>query len=106
MPGSLAIRLNVRFRLVGFLTLNVLHGVGVKDFGCRPIVTYRRAQRAGVRKPPRKEPAGRRVDGCRLWGFDGAAAWDGDAFAGVVGGSDDRGSEFAAAAAVGWAILA
>jgi len=30
------------------------------------------------------------VDGCRLWGFDGAAAWVGDAFAGGVGGSDDR----------------
>jgi len=68
MPGSLAIRLNVRFRLVGFLTLNVLHGVGVKDFGCRPIVTYRRAQRAGVRKPPRKEPAGGRVGRLALYG--------------------------------------
>src|SRR6516162_8432529 len=54
----------------------------------------RAALGAGVRKPPRKEPAGRRVDGCRLWGFDGAAAWVGDALAGVVGGSDDRGSEF------------
>ena len=30
----------------------------VKGFGCRPVVTYLRAQRAGVRKPPRKEPAG------------------------------------------------
>src|SRR6266566_505077 len=58
----------------------------VKGFGCRPMVTYPGALRAGVRKPPRKEPAGRRVDGCRLWGFDGAAAWVGDALAGVVGG--------------------
>jgi hypothetical protein len=30
----------------------------VKGFGCRPVVTYRRALRAGVRKPPRKEPGG------------------------------------------------
>ena len=78
----------------------------LKGFGCRPEHERSMRYKAGVRKPPRKEPAGRRVDGCRLWGFDGAAAWVGDAFAGVVGGSDDRGSEFAAAAAVGWAILA
>jgi hypothetical protein len=57
----------------------------VKGFGWRPIVIYRCALRAGVRKPPRKEPAGGRVSGCRLWGFDGAAAWVGDALAGVVG---------------------
>ena len=30
----------------------------VKGFGCRPVVTYPRVLRAGVRKPPRKEPAG------------------------------------------------
>src|ERR1700732_3081369 len=30
----------------------------VKGFGCRPGVTYLRALRVGVRKPPRKEPAG------------------------------------------------
>jgi hypothetical protein len=47
---------------------------------------YPRALRAGVRKPPRKEPAGRWAGGCRLWGFDGAAVWVGDALAGVVGG--------------------
>jgi hypothetical protein len=28
----------------------------VKGFGCRPVVTYPRVMRAGVRKPPRKEP--------------------------------------------------
>ena len=43
------------------------------------------ALRAGVRKPPRKEPAGRHEGGRRLWGFDRAAAWAGDALAGVVG---------------------
>jgi hypothetical protein len=32
--------------------------VKVKGFGCRPVVTYPRALRVGVRKPPRKEPAG------------------------------------------------
>jgi len=30
----------------------------VKGFGCRPVVTYLGALRAGVRKPPRKEPSG------------------------------------------------
>jgi hypothetical protein len=29
----------------------------VKGFGCRPVVTYPAVLRAGVRKPPRKEPA-------------------------------------------------
>jgi hypothetical protein len=29
----------------------------VKGFGCRPIVTYPRVLRAGVRKPPSGEPA-------------------------------------------------
>src|SRR5260370_38666035 len=41
---------------------------------------------AGVRKPPRKEPAGAGWAVCRLWGFGGAAACVGDALAGVVGG--------------------
>src|SRR5262245_54117846 len=30
----------------------------VKGFGCRPVVTYPAVLRAGVGKPPRKEPAG------------------------------------------------
>jgi hypothetical protein len=30
----------------------------VKGFGCRPVVALRLAPRAGVRKPPGKEPAG------------------------------------------------
>jgi hypothetical protein len=30
----------------------------VKGFGCRPVVRYPSVLRAGVRKPPRKEPAG------------------------------------------------
>jgi hypothetical protein len=42
--------------------------------------------RAGVRKPPRKEPAGRWVGVCRLWGFERAAAWVGGALAGGVDG--------------------
>ena len=65
-----------------------------KAFGCRPVATIRVRLRAGVREPSRKGPAGRGwTVACRLWGSDGAAAWVGDAFAGVVGGSDDRGSE-------------
>jgi hypothetical protein len=30
----------------------------VKGFGCRPVADLSGALRAGVRKPPRKEPAG------------------------------------------------
>jgi hypothetical protein len=58
----------------------------VKGFGCRPIATYPGVLKAGVRKPPRKEPAGADPTVCRLWGFDGAAACVGDALAGVGGG--------------------
>jgi hypothetical protein len=57
----------------------------VKGFGCRPVVTYLRALRAGVRKPLRKEPAGAGRQ-CRLWGFDDAGACVVDALAGVIGG--------------------
>jgi len=42
-------------------------------FGRRPVVTYPPSVRTGVRKPPRKEPAGRWRAVCRLWGFDRAA---------------------------------
>src|SRR6266566_116047 len=45
----------------------------VKGFGRRHVVTYPPSVRAGVRKPPRKEPAGRWRAVCRLWGFDRAA---------------------------------
>ena len=34
-----------------------------KGFGCRPVAIYQRAVRAGVRKPPGKEPAGGRTGG-------------------------------------------
>src|SRR5215469_15632966 len=78
----------------------------VKGFGCRPVVTIRVRSEGRRPKASQEEPAGCRVGVRRLWGFDGAAAWFGDAFAGVVGGSDDRGSEVVAVAAVGWAILA
>src|SRR5438045_9043215 len=36
-------------------------------------------------KAPQEGTRGGRVSGRRLWGFDGAAAWVGDALAGVVG---------------------
>src|SRR5438477_8232073 len=56
----------------------------VKGFGCRPVVTYPRTE--GRRpKAPQEGTRGGCVGGCRLWGFDGAAAWVGDALAGVVG---------------------
>jgi hypothetical protein len=45
----------------------------VKGFGCRPVVTYP-VLRAGVRKPPRKEPAGAWWAVCGLWGFGRAGA--------------------------------
>ena len=58
----------------------------VKGFGWRPVVSYPPVLRAGVRKPPRKEPAGAGRTASGLWGFDGAVAWVGDALAGVIGG--------------------
>jgi hypothetical protein len=61
----------------------------VKAFGCRPVVTYLRALRVGVRKPPRKDPAGAGRQ-CRLWGFDDAGACVVDALAGVIGGGSMR----------------
>jgi hypothetical protein len=48
------------------------------------VVTYPRVLRAGVRKPLRKEPARAGRTACRLWRFDGAAAWVGDAPGGVA----------------------
>jgi hypothetical protein len=51
----------------------------VKGFGCRPVVTYPRVLRAGVRKPPGKEPAVGGTGGGRLWRFDGGAARASDA---------------------------
>ena len=47
---------------------------------------YPAVLRAGVRKPPRTEPAGVGWAVCRLWGFDGAVACVGDALAWVGGG--------------------
>jgi hypothetical protein len=58
----------------------------VKGFGCRPVVTYPRVLRAGVRKPPGKEPAVGGAGGGRLWRFDGRAAWASDALSDGVGG--------------------
>src|SRR5258707_13837264 len=58
----------------------------VKGFGWRPGVSCAPVLRAGVRKPPRKEPAGAGRTACGLWGFDGAVAWVGDAVAGDIGG--------------------
>jgi hypothetical protein len=49
-------------------------------------VTYSPVVRAGVRKPPRKEPAGRWRAVCRLWGFDRAAASARAGLGGVVKG--------------------
>src|SRR5215204_5994468 len=46
--------------------------VHVQGFGCRPCVDGATSSWAGVRKPPRKEPAGdgaRKVPRTRLWGF-------------------------------------
>src|SRR5271154_6969668 len=60
----------------------------VKGFGCRPVVTYPSVLRAGVRKPPGKEPAVGGAGGGRLWRFDGGAARASDALGeGVDGGS-------------------
>src|ERR687891_1577652 len=48
----------------------------VKGFGCRRVETERAAPRAGVRKPPRKEPAGPDGTFWGLWGFDGRQRWE------------------------------
>ena len=58
----------------------------VKGFGCRPVVTYQPVVGAGVRKPPRKEPAGRWRAVCRLWGFDRTATSARAGLGGVVKG--------------------
>src|SRR5271166_1302455 len=58
----------------------------VKGFGCRPVVTYPRVLRAGVRKPPGKEPAVGGAGGGGRWRFDGAAARASDALSDGVGG--------------------
>jgi hypothetical protein len=52
----------------------------VKGFGCRPGASDRPGIGAGVRKPPKKEPAGKRRAVGRLWGFGVAAALAGDGF--------------------------
>src|SRR5262249_39474887 len=44
--------------LSGLLDPPVRRSGVVKGFGCRPVVTYPAVLRAGVGKPPRKEPAG------------------------------------------------
>src|SRR5215831_10348678 len=49
----------------------------VKGFGCQPGVSGRPGG-AGVRKPPKKEPAGSWWAVGRLWGFGSAAALPGD----------------------------
>src|SRR5438105_13831154 len=50
-----------------------------KGFGCRPVMSGRPgSEGAGVRKPPKKEPAGSRWAVGRLWGFGSAAALPGD----------------------------
>jgi hypothetical protein len=49
-------------------------------------VTYPRVLRAGVRKPPGKEPAVGGAGGGRLWRFDGEAARASDALSDGGGG--------------------
>ena len=51
-----------------------------KGFGCRPDASSGPDNGAGVQKPPKKEPAGKRRGLGRLWGFGVAAALLGDGF--------------------------
>ena len=53
----------------------------LKGFGCRPEHERSIRYKAGVRKPRKKEPAGRRWTLDRLWGFVAAAALPGEGFA-------------------------
>jgi hypothetical protein len=46
--------------------------------------SFARALEAPIRKPPRKEPVGRRVDGCRLWGLIGRRLGEGMRLSGDV----------------------
>src|SRR5215207_4115823 len=55
-----------------------------KGFGCRLVGTYPPALRAGVRKPPGKEPAVVGAVGGRLWRFDGPAGCASDVLVGGV----------------------
>ena len=59
-------------------------GCRVSDAG--PSWLFACALEAGVRKPPRKEPAGGPEGGCLLWGFDRARVSVGDVLAGASGG--------------------
>jgi len=54
-----------------------------KGFGCRRDASDRPGVGAGVRKPPKNEPAGQRRAVGRLWGFGRAAAMAGDGFAAI-----------------------
>ena len=56
-----------------------------KGFGCRPNASDRPGVGAGVRKPPKKEPAGERRAVGRLWEFDVAAGLAGDGVARIAG---------------------
>src|ERR1700730_9133285 len=52
--------------------LGLSFSVVVEGFGCRPATAARHTPVAGVRKPPRKEPAGdgaQRMPRTPLWGF-------------------------------------
>jgi hypothetical protein len=52
----------------------------LKGFGCRPEHERSIRYKAGVRKPRKKEPAGKRETLDRLWGFVAAAALPADGF--------------------------
>ena len=77
----------------------------VKGLGCGPIVTYPSVLRAGVRKPPRKEPAGAGGRSASMGIWWGAGSRRGSAGWRMWQRIDDHGGELGAAAAVGRAIL-
>jgi len=54
--------------------MGALKTVIVKGFGCRPSASSWRSVGAGVRKPPKNEPAGQRRAVGGLWGFGRAVA--------------------------------
>jgi hypothetical protein len=61
------LRLRTRYAREGTCPTPPIRATAVKGFGCRPVGTYPGVLKAGVRKSPRKEPAGAGRTVCQLY---------------------------------------